>query len=153
MQHTINNTNVRNAFIKLLSELSAASRANREATRKVREFVIAHKLTAEQAKPYVMRHCANVYGVPMFEDDLRFVAPEGYKLSAAERAKLPKAKQEAVLNWMAAKDLMKNLLAPTQTAKPAPKTSNKVDRVDVAYKAFAALSPAEAKRFLAMIAQ
>ena len=149
MQHTINNATVRNAFIELLSELSAASRATREANSKVREFVAKHKLTPEQAKPYIMRHCANIYGVPMFEDELRFVAPEGYKLTAAERSKLPKAKQDAVLNWMAAKDLMKNLLAPTKPVSPVKQTSNKVDPVEqevaAFYKSLKALSPAALK--------
>ena len=155
MKHTINDATIRNAFIKLLSELSAASRATREANSKVREFVAKHKLTPEQAKPYIMRHCANIYGVPMFEDELRFVAPEGHKLKSAQRDKLPKTQQHTIKNWMAAKDLMRNMLAPTKPATPAPvkRTSNKVDRVDVAYKAYAALSPAEAKRFLAMVAK
>ena len=154
MKHTINDATIRNAFIKLLSELSAASRATREANSKVREFVAKHKLTPEQAKPYIMRHCANIYGVPMFEDELRFVAPEGHKLKSAQRDKLPKAQQHAIKNWMAAKDLMRNMLAPTKPATPAPKaTHNKADRVNDAYKAFLALSPAETKRFLSMIAQ
>ena len=149
MKHTINNATVRNAFIALLSELSAASRATREANSKVREFVAKHKLTPEQAKPYVMRHCANIYGVPMFEDELRFVAPEGHKLKAAQRDKLPKAQQHAIKNWMAAKDLMRNMLAPTKPATPVKQTSNKVDPVEkeVAdfYKSLKALSPAALK--------
>ena len=155
MQHTINNTTVRNDFIALLKELVSAHAALSEAKQKVQAYITKHKLTREQALPYVMTYCANRYGVPMYTDELRFVAPDGYALSATERAKLPKAKQGAIKSWMAAKDHLKNIMkdAGLVSAKAKPAVVHKIDKVDVAYKAFVALSPAEAKRFLAMIAQ
>ena len=155
MQHTINNTTVRNEFVALLKNLVSAQLALNEAKQAVQAFITKHKLSREQALPYVMTYCANRYGVPMYTDELRFVAPEGYALNATERAKLPKAKQGAIKSWMAAKDHLKNILkdAGLVSAKAKPAVVHKVDKVDAAYKAFVALSPAEAKRFLAMIAQ
>lgn len=155
MQHTINNTTVRNEFVALLKNLVSAQAALNTAKQQVQDFITKHKLSREQALPYVMTYCANRYGVPMYTDELRFVAPEGYALNATERAKLPKAKQTAIKSWMAAKDHLKNILkdAGLVSAKAKPAVVHKIDKVDVAYKAFAALSPAEAKRFLAMIAQ
>lgn len=155
MQHTINNTAVRNDFIALLKNLVSAQLALNEAKQQVQAFIVKHKLTREQALPYVKTYCANRYGVPLYQDDMSYALPDGYRLDAKELAKLPKAKQAAVRAWRAAKDHEKNILkdAGLVSAKAKPAVVHKVDKVDVAYKAFAALSPAEAKRFLAMIAQ
>ena len=152
MQHTINNTTVRNGFIALLQDLVKAHAQLAEAKRQVQAYISKHKLTREQAKPYVMTYCANKHGVPMF-DDYTFATPANHKLDATARAKLPAKQQQAIKAWMAAKADMKRIFddAGLATVSAKPKTSNKVDKVDVAYKAFVALSPSEAKRFLAMI--
>ena len=136
-------------FINLLATHSKTLVLASEQRAAIIKFTHDNHITRDEAKPYIMRHCANIYGVPMFEDELRFVAPEGHKLKSAQRDKLPKAQQHAIKNWMAAKDLMRNLLAPTQPAKPVKQTSNKVDPVEAEvaafYRALKGLSPAALK--------
>ena len=149
MQHTINNTTVRNGFIALLQDLVKAHAQLAEAKRQVQAYIAKHKLTREQAKPYVMTYCANKHGVPLF-DDYTFATPQGHKLPAEERAKLPAKQQAAIKSWMAAKADMKRIFddAGLATVKPATKR-DKVDPVEqevaAFYKALKSLSPAALK--------
>ena len=152
MQHTINNTTTRNEFVALLKDLVRAHAALDVAKQHVQEFITKHKLTREQAKPYVMTYCANRYGVPLF-DDYTFAAPDGYRLPAIERAKLPKAKQTAIKSWFAAKDAMKRILndAGLHNVLAKPRVVHKVDAVEKLLKEFGKLSKAQQRRFMESI--
>ena len=138
MQHTIANTTVRNGLIALLNNVSATSRANREATQALREYVAKHKLTREQAEPYVMRHCANLYNVVMYVDAMQFKKP----------AQTDKA---GTKNWEAARFMKRSLLNNLPSAKPVQRVVHKVDKVEKMLKEFHAMSKAEQRRFMSLV--
>lgn len=97
-------------------------------------FTKQHRVDREHVAYAITCFVSRKYGVPMNDKHQLVKATEG----------------KAATAWGAARKRKTRLLASIYAA-PKPKTSNKVDKVDAAYKAYAALSPAEAKRFLAMI--
>jgi len=138
MQHTINNAAIRNEFIKLLSNLSQSIRANREATQAVRQYIAKHKLTREQAEPYVMRHCANLYGVVLFVDAMQFKKPAT-------------TDKRAMQDWEAARYMKRALLKDLPSATPKARVVHKTDKVEQLVKQFRTMTKAEQRRFMESI--
>ena len=139
MQHTIANTTIRNGLIKLLSNVSATKRADREATQALREYVAKHKLTREQAEPYVMRHCANLYNVVLYVDAMQFAKPKA------------DAGKQSMQNWEAARFMKRSLLGGLPSAKPVQRVVHKADNVEKLLNAFGKLSKAEQRRFMSLV--
>ena len=98
-------------------------------------FTKQHKVDREHVAYAITQYVAHKYSVPMNDKHQLVKAESGKAKTAWETARKRKAR------------LMQSIYGEP---KPAVKR-NKVDKVDAAYKAYAALSPAEAKRFLAMI--
>lgn len=97
------------------------------------------KLTRDQIRPAVAAYvCQRIPGA-MFDSDKQTLVNN----RAHANDKVRKA-------YEAAKRQISRILA-TAEGKPKATVVHKVDAVDAVYKAFAKLSPAQAKRFLAMV--
>lgn len=98
---------------------------------------IKHSYTREQARPAIVQYVGGKLGVAVNEKG-QFVKPDAA------------TGKQAMTKWEKARKRVQRILAPIY-AEPKPVKRNKVDPVDTAYKAFASLTPAQAKIFLAMI--
>jgi len=96
------------------------------------------KLTREAIRPAVAAYvCQRVKGAEFDTDKQTLVNNRNHANEAKRKA------------YEAAKRQISRILATAESTKPVVR--KKVDPVDTVYKAFAKLSPAQAKRFLSMI--
>lgn len=122
-----------NQLATLLIQLDNAIDQHDAVCEQLTAHSIKSKYTRDEARPAVVQYVADKYKLPV-NDKGQFV-----KQTGALKTK-----------WDMARKRVQRLLAPIYSeAKPVKR--NKVDPVDAAYKAFASLSPAQAKRFLSMI--
>lgn len=126
-------------FLNVLAKHSATLLLASAQRAEIIAFTKKHSITQEEAKPYIVRHCANLYKARVNVDEqglpTTFVKPkEGEDKTAWNNARKH------------AQNLMKAIYA-----EPKPVVRHKVDEVDALYKKFANLSPRDAKRFLAMV--